>query len=152
MLKKFMYMVSLCLIVLSGCGTTEDPTIEEENGNGHSGIVAGEVESMLEETGDLTYVYTVKNQTEDEIPLSFTSSQRYDFELTNETGEVVYLHSSVTSYLQQLGEETIAQGEMLEYPIDITQVGLESGDYTLKAWMTPTDGPMYDSTIDISVE
>ncbi|WP_169306714.1 BsuPI-related putative proteinase inhibitor [Cohnella pontilimi] len=118
-------------------GSTRTIAITDNNPHG---IWVGRLEPSLTETSAGKYTYSVKNQTEREVRLEFTSSQRYDFAVKNSKGETVYLYSSLASFAQVLGEEVIKQGEALSYEIDTTALGLEKGDYTLEAWLTPRDG------------
>lgn len=108
--------------------------------NNPVGIWEGRLEPSLTETSPGKFAYSVKNQTEREVKLEFTSSQRYDFAVKNSAGETVYLFSSVALFAQGLGEEVIKQGEALTYEIDASGLGLEKGEYTLEAWLIPKDG------------
>ncbi|WP_219643503.1 BsuPI-related putative proteinase inhibitor [Cohnella sp. CFH 77786] len=103
-------------------------------------IQEGRLEPSLTETADGKYTYSVKNQTESEIKLDFTSSQRYDFAVTNSKGETVYLYSSLATFAQVLGEEALKPGDALSYEINVNELGLEKGMYILEAWLTPKDG------------
>lgn len=149
------WMVLLLGILLAGCGTGEKPVFNQEdkgtNGEG-SGIVAGEMLPSLTEKSALVFQYEVKNQTEEEVTLEFTSSQRFDYSVETKAGEEVFLFSSVASFLQVLGEETVKQGEALTYEIKLHDLELEPGQYVLKAWMTPQDGPRFEVTKEFTVE
>ncbi|WP_186580580.1 BsuPI-related putative proteinase inhibitor [Aquibacillus kalidii] len=166
-MKKTLFLFSCCFMLI-GCGTgenTKEDVASEVNGakpdqeiatdddsaQENQGIVAGEMEASLTETSPLTYTYKVTNQTEKEVKLKFTSSQRYDFSVRNQAGEQVYLFSSLASFLQVLGEETIKQGESLEYTIDLSNIGLKTGDYVLTAWMTPEEGEKYSATTKVVI-
>lgn len=142
--------LSLALI-LAACGTSS--TAEPDMGNGSSeGVVEDEVAALLEKMDNNLYRYTVNNQTEETMTFDFTSGQRYDFTLSNEEGDEVYRLSSVSSYMQALGEETLEPGEKLEYDFEIPQIELESGVYILKAWLTPKEGSKYETETDYTVE
>jgi Intracellular proteinase inhibitor len=145
-------VVLLLVILLAGCGTGEVPVTNEGNNEGGSGIVADEINASLTEVGPLTFQYEVKNQTEKEVTLEFTSSQRYDYSIKTKDGNEIFLYSSVTSYIQVLGEETIKQGEVLTYDIDLRDLNLDPGEYKLTAWMTPSNGPAYKVIKDFSVK
>ncbi|MCT2535725.1 BsuPI-related putative proteinase inhibitor [Aquibacillus koreensis] len=125
---------------------------EEESADGEdNGIIAGKVVPVLTETNPLLYTYEVANQTEKEITLEFTSSQRFDYAVETKEGEQVYLYSSVASFMQALGEETIKQGGSLEFEINLNELDLEPGDYVLKAWMTPTGSKKYEVSHDFTI-
>lgn len=153
-MKKVLILLVLGLF-LAGCGTTNSETFKENdktNGSGE-GIVAGEMFPILLEKNPLVYTYQVKNQTEEEVTLKFTSSQRYDYSVTKKgEKEHMYLFSSVAMFMQVLGEETIKQGEDLEYEIDLNELGLEPGEYVLKAWMTTEEGNKFEVSKEFKVE
>lgn len=145
-MKKF--IVFLIGILLVGCGI---PNKDVEQNSGGSGIVAGEMEASLEEKSPLVFQYEVKNQTEEEVTLEFTSSQRFDYKVETKDGEEVFLFSSVSSFLQVLGEETLKQGDVLSYEIDLRNLNLQAGDYKLSVWLTPKDGEAYKVTKEFSL-
>jgi hypothetical protein len=159
MKKRFRLIVLLMLLMalLAACGTSEDtaeesPEEPEKSEANSGGIAAGEPEPAIEQLDDQTYVYTVKNQTETPLTFDFTSSQRYDFALLDESGEQVFLQSSVSMYAQALGEETINQAEELRYEIEVPPLELEPGTYTLEAWLTPDQGPVFRTETEYIVE
>ena len=96
--------------------------------------------------------YEVKNQTEKEVKLEFSSSQRFDYSVETKTGEQVYLFSSLAMFIAVLGEETVKPGEILSYEIDLHGLDLKAGDYLLTAWMTPKEGKVYQVTKEFTVK
>ncbi|WP_226086454.1 BsuPI-related putative proteinase inhibitor [Mesobacillus sp. S13] len=149
-MKKIL-MVLLMGLLVTGCGT-ENQVSNNDQDQGGAGIVAGEMAASLTEESPLIFQYEVKNQTEEEVVLEFTSSQRYDYSVKTKDGKEVFLFSSVASFLQALGEETVKQGESLTYDIDLHELNLEKGDYILTAWMTPKDGKKYEVSKEFTVE
>lgn len=135
--------------LLVGCSTANKGV--ETNSDG-SGIVAGEMVATLKENSPLIFQYEVKNQMEEEVTLEFTSSQRFDYSVETKEGEEIYLFSSVASFLQVVGEETVKQGETLSYDIDLRDLDLKAGRYILTAWMTPKDGKAYRVMKEFTVE
>lgn len=133
----------LFALILAACGTTEESTPEDSNTGSSEGIAAGEIVSEIEQIDADSYRYKLKNQTEEAMTFDFTSGQRFDFALFNEGGDQVFLLSSVSSYIQALGEETIKQGEELSFEFDVPQQELEPGTYKLEAWLTPKQGTAY---------
>ena len=152
---KKLLMILLMGLLVTGCGTgnkvSNDNQDDEKNGGG-AGIVAGEMAASLTEESPLIFQYEVKNQTEEEVTLEFTSSQRYDYSVKTKDGKEVFLFSSVASFLQALGEETVKQGESLTYDIDLHELNLEKGDYILTVWMTPKDGKKYEVSKEFTVQ
>jgi ABC-type molybdate transport system substrate-binding protein len=153
-LKK-LWIVWMLGIFLAGCGAGGQAGLNEadaETNDKGSGVVAGEMAPSLTEKSKLEYQYEVKNQTEKEVTLEFTSSQRFDYSVETAEGEEVFLFSSVASFLQVLGEETVKQGAALTYDIDLRDLNLKTGNYLLTAWMTPKEGPAFKVTKEITVE
>lgn len=137
--------------ILSACGTSG--TVEPDMGNGSSeGVVEDEVTALLEQMDNNLYRYTVNNQTEETITFEFTSGQRYDFTISNEDGDELHRLSSVSTYIQALGEETLEPGDKLEYEFEIPPMELEPGSYQLNAWLTPKEGPKYEAETELTVE
>jgi hypothetical protein len=150
-----LWLVLLLGFLMAGCGTNgeplsnePDPKVEAEG----SGIVAGEMEASLTEQSPFVFQYEVKNQTEEEIKLEFSSSQRFDYSVQTKDGEEIFLFSSVASFLQVIGEERVKQGESLSYEIKLHDLELQKGDYILTAWLTPQEGQKYKATKEFAVE
>ena len=143
-------MALFAAMVFAACGTESDNQPEDPAPGGE--IIEGEVTSTIEETGNGTYRYTVKNDTQEAVTFNFTSGQRYDFTLTDEQGNEVFRMSSVSMYTQALGEEILRQGEELQYEIQVPEANLEPGTYTLEVWMTPTQGTNYPAEIEHTIE
>lgn len=155
---KFVTGLLLSFLILSGCGsgsgsgdTISEETVDKTSGD-NSGIVAGEVESSLTEVTPLEYEYKVKNQTKDTVTLEFTSSQRIDYSIATKTGKEIYLYSSTASFLAALGEEDILPGEDFTHKINLADLNLEKGEYTLTVWMTPKEGKQYEVHTEFSVD
>lgn len=143
-------LLALALFI-AACGTTDSG--EPDMGNGSSdGVVEEEVTALLEQMDSNLYRYTVNNQTEESMTFNFTSGQRYDVTISNEQGEELYRESSVSSYMQALGEETLEPGEALEYDIQLPELELESGVYTIKAWLMPQEGPQFETETEHTIE
>ncbi|MFT9599668.1 BsuPI-related putative proteinase inhibitor [Mesobacillus sp.] len=148
---KKLLMILLLGLLMTGCGT-ENQVSNNNQDKGGAGIVAGEVAASLLEESPLIFQYEVKNQTEEEVTMEFTSSQRYDYSVKTKDGKEVFLFSSVASFLQALGEEKLKQGESLTYEIDLHELSLEQGEYTLTVWMTPKDGKKYEVSKEFTVQ
>lgn len=168
-MKKLLILLLMGL-VLAGCGTgsvegdegmnSGDGGGSTDNGetadDGTDGEATGEIAPSISLTGDLVFQYKVKNESEESITMDFSSSQRYDFAVETETGETVFLFSSVAMFLQVEGEEVLQPGDELEFDLDLKEyqldADLEPGDYVLRAWMTPKDGNMFEVSVEFSVE
>ncbi|WP_394120198.1 BsuPI-related putative proteinase inhibitor [Planococcus donghaensis] len=155
------FLILITALLLAACGSgqgnensSDNPTTEEPDTNDETtgGSTEGEMEPTIEQLQEDTYRYSLVNQTDEAHTFEFTSSQRYDFSLANENGEEVFLFSSVSSYLQALGEETVDQGDELSYEFEIPPLELEPGTYELSAWLTPRQGETYEVTTEHVVE
>lgn len=145
------FLLMALALVLAACGASG--SVEPDMGTGSSeGVVKEEVTALLEQMDNNLYRYTVNNQTDEAMTFDFTSGQRYDFTLSNEEGDELYRLSSVSTYMQALGEETLEPGEKLEYEFEIPPMELESGVYQLTAWLTPQEGPKYEADAEFTVE
>ncbi|PSL41490.1 intracellular proteinase inhibitor BsuPI [Planomicrobium soli] len=147
------------ILLLTACGTSDEdaknepPAEEPKTTEGSTGgILAGEVNPTVEQVEGDTYRYTLKNQTEQVKTFQFTSGQRFDFSLTNKNNEQAFLFSSIASFTQSMGEETIKQAEELKYEFDIPEADLEPGTYKLKVWLTPEEGPAFKAEAEHVVE
>ena len=166
MLKRIMALLAVLFAagLTAACGMSveqgEESGVEEVNkgsqGTGGNagenpgqGIVAGELEPSLTQKENGEFVYTVKNQTEKEVTLEFTSSQRYDYAVKNDKGETLYLYSSAAAFLQVLGTETMVQGEELSYTFEIPPGGYEGEGSTIEVWLTPKGGKKAPVSIDM---
>ncbi|TWT25231.1 BsuPI-related putative proteinase inhibitor [Planomicrobium sp. CPCC 101110] len=151
-------LITLSLMLLGACGTedqatNEPPAEEPESTDGPSGgILAGAVNPAIEQVDEDTYRYTLKNQTEQVKTFNFTSGQRFDFSLANKDDEQAFLFSSVASFTQNMGEESIKQAEELSYEFDIPEADLEPGTYKLEVWLTPEEGPAFKAEAEHVVE
>lgn len=147
-------MFIIAILFLGGCGTAREvePVVSSGQKEGNMETGQEEVISHIQEVSPLLFQYHVINETEKDITLDFTSSQRFDYSIKNTDGEVVFLFSSVTSFLQVIGKEVLSQGNQLSYDINVKDVELSKGKYTLTAWMTPRTGKAYSASINFSVE
>ncbi len=157
------FLLLLAAFILTACGTEkEDRVIPEGPETEQSepekekepidGIIEGAMEPAIEQVDDNTYRYTLVNQTEQPHTFEFTSSQRYDFSLANEKGEQIFLFSSVSTYLQVLGDISVDQGDKLTYDFAIPSLDLEPGTYELTAWLTPKESGNFEVSMKHVVE
>lgn len=153
------FSIFLAALILTACGTEqgdapEEPASEESETVDESmgGTLEDDMKPAIEQVDDSTYRYSLVNETGAPHTFNFTSSQRYDFSLANESGEEVFLFSSVSTYMQALGEETLDQGDQLSYEFEIPALELEPGTYELTAWLTPRQGETYEVTTEHVVE
>jgi Intracellular proteinase inhibitor len=161
-MKRLIMLFIILMAGMAGCGTAgeENGSQSEENQNSgagedisvQKGIVAGEMEPSItkqEESGQVVYVYSIKNQTEQEKTFVFSSGQTIDFELRNDKGVVVYKDSKNKMYTQAIQEITVKQGEEFSQKVVLPKV--EGGTYTLTVWLTAKGDQNYKATTEVQV-
>lgn len=84
--------------------------------------------------------FTLRNTTSDPIRLEFPTSQRYDLEIRNEAGEVVYRWSDGKAFLDVVNSEDFGPGER-NYTVLVPLSGkdgspMQPGRYTVEAWLS----------------
>ncbi|WP_216827515.1 BsuPI-related putative proteinase inhibitor [Alkalihalobacterium elongatum] len=141
-MKKFFVFLLAIGMMLTGCGLGSEKASQDSNSGGDQMIDGDMVISLVEES-PLVFNYEVMNQSGEVVTMEFSSSQRIDYSVTTKSGKEVFLFSSVSTFLQALGEEELNEGEKLEYTIDLNDLDLKLGEYSLSVWMTPMDGSKY---------
>ncbi|MGM0867645.1 MAG: BsuPI-related putative proteinase inhibitor [Bacillota bacterium] len=162
-MKRMLMLFIILIAGIAGCGTAGEEngsqTKEDKNSGAgedisvQKGIVAGEMEPSLTKqdgNGQAVYVYSIKNQTEQEKTFVFSSGQTIDFELRNDKGEVVYKDSKNKMYTQAIQEITVRQGEEFSRKVVLPNVG--SGTYTLTVWLTAKGDQDYKAKAEVQVE
>ncbi|MDM5206949.1 hypothetical protein LG276_08425 [Cytobacillus kochii] len=88
------------------------PQQSEMEANNHMDIQF-EVQAVSEEK--LVLTFTVHNQTNELVELQFNSSQKYDYEVLDEHGKVIYRYSDGKAFLQMIQTENLSPGEKKEW-------------------------------------
>ncbi|WCN36776.1 BsuPI-related putative proteinase inhibitor [Aneurinibacillus uraniidurans] len=101
---------------------------------GQGGIVAGQLESVLGYDGADSLVFSVKNQTEREHTLTFTSGQKFDYVIWNEKGEKVRQYSTNKMFTAVMSNLVLKQGQEETFTAPLE--GLPAGTYKVKFWLT----------------
>ncbi|MGF3106006.1 BsuPI-related putative proteinase inhibitor [Rossellomorea sp. DUT-2] len=162
-MKRLIMLFIILVAGIAGCGTADkensSQSKEDQNSGAgedisvQKGIVAGEMEPSLTKqdgSGQVVYVYSIKNQTEQEKTFVFSSGQTIDFELRNDKGEVVYKDSKNKMYTQAIQEITVKQGEEFSQKVVLPNVG--SGTYTLTVWLTAKGDQNYQAKTEVQVD
>ena len=97
----------------------------------------------------------LRNHRLDPFTLEFSTSQRFDFEIRNERGAVVYRWSDGRAFLMVLGTEEIAHGEKhytVSVPLaDTSGAPLPPGKYTARAWLTHTGPNRFEASVGFEI-
>jgi len=85
--------------------------------------------------------------------LMFPSGQRFDLEIRNEAGDLVFLWSEGKFFTLALGSERIT-GEknwVAEVPLVRDRVRLPAGNYSAEGWLTTMEGKRYAARVGFAV-
>ncbi|MHC0035453.1 BsuPI-related putative proteinase inhibitor [Pseudoneobacillus sp. C159] len=145
-------LATLLITGLVGCGSTEsDVGVKEpkkvvsgSNGDAPKGIVAGQLTPDLQKQikdGKLVYIFSFKNDKETEEVLQYSSTQQYEYQIKDSKGTVVYTYSMDKMFLQTVSEQTIKQGEKVEFEIDLSEdlKKLAPDTYKFEVWSVAKD-------------
>lgn len=91
-----------------------------------------------------------ENTSDQPQTLSFGTSQRYDYEIFNEAGEMVHHYADGKSFLQVVEEVDLEVGEKIDY--EITLPSLEAGDYTLVVYFGGSTGSVQREVAEFSID
>jgi hypothetical protein len=98
---------------------------------------------------------TLRNTTDKPVTLDFTSGQRYDLEIKDEKGAVVYRWSDGRAFTLALGRETVGPGEknyvVLERLVGKDGTPLPQGKYTAEAWITNSTPQGFRASVGFEV-
>lgn len=135
-LKTVVFLLGFSFI-LAAC-TDETST---DNGDDRSGREAAEISEdgityalnpVTISQENTVYEFTITNENDSKKELSFTTSQRYEYELRNKENELIQRFSDGKAFMQVLGNEELAPGDKLSYELKLPP--LEFGEYTLTAY------------------
>lgn len=103
----------------------------------------------------MTARLTLRNTTSQPLVLTFGSGQRYDLQLKNEGGEVVYRWSDGKMFTMAFGQERYGPGET-NYTIVNKLSGkdgkpLPAGTYVAEGWITCSEPGPYRATVGFEV-
>ncbi|MBA2174515.1 hypothetical protein H0266_06290 [Halobacillus locisalis] len=145
MKKWFAMMMGVIVLMLAACAT--DGEMDEANGEGTEDQPEEEVVENQEPEVDMdalidqvtmdatvetdgtaaNFDFSLTNDGEEAVILGFTSSQKYEIQVTNADGENVYTFSADKMFTQEMTTEELANGETLT--ASETWTGAEPGEY-----------------------
>jgi len=151
-LRAIMVMLFVFAFILAACAEeTSTDNGSEENGNEEDdGDGTGEEAAEMTNDGiiyalnpvsvsaeNTVYEFTIMNESDEEKELSFTTSQRYEYELRDEEKELVMRFSDDMAFMQVLEDIELPPGEELNYELKLPS--LNPGEYTLTAYSAAED-------------
>jgi hypothetical protein len=103
----------------------------------------------------MTARLTLRNDSGQTVVLTYPSGQRYDLEIKNARGEVVYRWSDDKMFTMVFGRESLGKDE-LSYVIEARLSGkdgkpLPQGKYTADAWLATEGPPRYSATVGFEI-
>lgn len=101
------------LVILLACGTGASQSGRQQSGEGRR--ETDEYQLVIDVSPGSPTSFRIILVAKEEMTLSFNSSQRYDFEVTDSNGSLVWRWSEGRAFLQVLGEEILAPGETRRY-------------------------------------
>lgn len=128
-----------------GLGGACAPTPAAENAGSPSGDLAATMEVDAGTESTMLRLH-VTNVSAEPVELEFTSGQRYDFQVTTESGEILWTWSADKSFMQALGTETLGAGESLTFSEAWPTDGLR-GRFIAVGTVTSTNEPVRQSVI-----
>ena len=156
----------IAALTISGCGTGDesidnnvggsiDTGYENTNNNGEGqDDIASEKLSTNIQLNDGDYIFSLKNNSDKEIELIFSSSQEYEYVINDSEGNHIYTYSTDKMFAMMMKMKTLAPGETYNITIDIEGVlaTLDKGVYTLEIWPVAAETEGLTSTIEIVVD
>lgn len=172
----FSLMLATVLIVACGTGADEENNGDVSQGNQGTGEPKEEpkeepqeniedkdtafdpekisVELELMENTDVKYLFKLKNNSNEDITLTFSSLQEYDYIIKDVDGNKVYQYSDEMMFGEAFVEKTIPANDSYEMEIDLFDViqTLESGMYSIEVWSSAreTDGLRTEVELNVS--
>ncbi|MCK0472675.1 BsuPI-related putative proteinase inhibitor [Halalkalibacter sp. APA_J-10(15)] len=132
MKKIYIWVGMVLLLILSACGQGSNSPTTGIGGEEEVSDWSYDVE-VDQRDDELDVTMTVTNHQENESNLDFSSGQKYEITLRDESGEEVYRYSEGKMFTMAIVIETVSPGESLSFTEKVSLEGLEEGEYELEA-------------------
>jgi hypothetical protein len=119
-----------------------------ESGNESLSLRTVDLDLVVGEPG--VWPFDLTNGTDADTMLTFTSGQRMELTLSDDTGEV-YRWSDDMMFTQAIEEIALPAGATLPYVLTAEPTDLPPGDYTAKAWVTAAQATNVVLTWDVTI-
>lgn len=159
---KILSAITLATIITAACGSGEvdqkvggdDKTgYETPNDNENKEVITTEVVSTDLQFSDGFYTFTLKNNSDQDVDLTFSSSQEYEFQIKDSSGTIIYTYSMDKMFLQQIVEKKLTPGEEYVMSVDVEAFSsLEAGTYTLEIWSMAKEAEGLSSKVEVTLE
>ena len=141
-MKKYLCTI-LCILLLTACGQetntkkgSEDTPVNSDKNfkRENDALLKANLIQKNKEDNDYLFVYTVENDKDQPVKLTFNSGQTFDYILKDQSGKTIIQYSKGKSFTQAIIEKELVKGAKLSH--DIILKDLEPGKYTLEVWLT----------------
>ena len=163
--KSLITVVFLLVFILAACAeeTSTDNESDENGDEDRNQNSTGEGAAEISNEGivyalnpvsvaaeNTVYEFTIRNERDEEKELSFTTSQRYEYELRDAEDELVKRFSDGMAFMQVLEDIELPSGEELNYELALPS--LDPGEYTLTAYSVAEDLSGNQVTVTFVIE
>jgi hypothetical protein len=118
--------------------------------SGSDGLVLRTVDLGLVVGEPAVWPFDLTNATDDDTMLTFTSGQRMELTLSNDSGEV-YRWSADMMFTQAIEEVALPAGATLPYMLTAEPIGLPSGEYIATAWVRAAEAMNVSLTWNVTI-
>jgi len=146
MKKLFLPFIAFSFVLfLAACGTSDnsankdeekDPTSGEEN-------MENTIATSIDKKDNGDAVFVLKNETQEDVQLTFSSGQEVDYQLLDEEKKVVFSYSANKMFTQAIQEKLLGPNEKIEIPLDLPNelaaANIPEGSYSIVAWSTANE-------------
>lgn len=159
---KVLSTIMLATLLATACGSEE---VDKKGGgsdqtgyetpieNDSKEVINDEIISTDLQFSDGYYTFSLKNITDKNVDLTFSSTQEYEYQIKDSNDNVVYTYSMDKMFGQQIVEKTLTAGEEFLINVDVDVFStLEAGTYVLEIWSMALEAENLSSKIDITLE
>lgn len=97
------------------------------------------------------YQFSVVNEGTDSVEFSFSTSQRYEYELSSNEKGVISRYSDGRAFMQVLGKIELEPQEKANFDLSIPTSDLEPGEYQLKVYLATKDLAKFDVSTSFTI-
>ncbi len=136
--------------VTSG-GLSNVRILNPTHASGSSGLVLRVTDLGIDAGEPVTWPFDLTNATDGDTTLTFTSGQRVEVTLSDDSGEV-YRWSDGMFFTQAMETVNLPAGVTLPFTLTADPIDLPPGEYAAKAWVTATETSDVVLTWNVTVD
>ncbi|QOY35527.1 BsuPI-related putative proteinase inhibitor [Anaerobacillus isosaccharinicus] len=159
---KVLSAITLATLITAACGSNDvDQKVGGDNQTGYETPDENDSKEVINEedvSADLQfsdgyYTFTLKNTSDKNIDFTFSSTQEYEYQIKDQSDNVVYTFSMDKMFGQQVVEKTLASGESEVINVDVNVFSsLQPGTYTLEIWSMALEAENLSSKIEFTLD